>query len=517
VFTGNISDRLHRRVVPSQLTTSNPDHGFWQDIDLCTPVPRHGLLGSIFSHAALLALLYAISIWPTARLVDSFSRRPLDAYTLSPYLPELHGAPAHPHIRGKSDPVLARQEILSLPANPDNLRQTVVTPPKVELKQDLALPNLVAFGNTPPLQPLAASERATSSLHLPKGMPTPDVVAPAADTAALHSIRRLHGFQPQVVEPSPDVTAANSRPALPALQPKVVEPVPDLGHLSHGSSTNLARLAPRVAAPVIPDAPQIADAQHSSAQFIVLNLHPAEVHAPVEVPSGNRRGAFAASPIGHPQATGTPGADEAIAGDGAAAPQAPFNAPAGINVAAVAAPTTPAPDAPQAATAASDLAALHAAPSPSIPPHQPLARESNEQRTELENRIFAGRRSYTLSVNMPNLNAATGSWIIHFAERDAGPLAIPIAAPEVLSKFDPAYPGDLIHDGVQGTVVLTAIIHADGSVGDIAIVKSLDPRLDQNAAEAFSRWLFRPAIKNGQKIDLEAVVTVPFHAKTGGF
>jgi TonB family protein len=144
-----------------------------------------------------------------------------------------------------------------------------------------------------------------------------------------------------------------------------------------------------------------------------------------------------------------------------------------------------------------------------------MAGESTGQRTALENRIFGERRSYQLSVNMPNLNGPIGSWIIHFAERNASPPVpgedpVSIAAPEVLSKSDPAYPDDLIEDGVQGTVVLTATIRADGSVGEIAIVKNLNPRLDRNAAEAFSNWVFRPALKDGQTIDIEAVVTVPF-------
>jgi protein TonB len=72
-------------------------------------------------------------------------------------------------------------------------------------------------------------------------------------------------------------------------------------------------------------------------------------------------------------------------------------------------------------------------------------------------------------------------------------------------------------DGVQGTVVLTAIIRADGSVSDIAVAKSLNPRLDQNAVQALSHWLFRPALKNGQAIDLEAVITVPFQRKASAF
>jgi protein TonB len=102
-------------------------------------------------------------------------------------------------------------------------------------------------------------------------------------------------------------------------------------------------------------------------------------------------------------------------------------------------------------------------------------------------------------------------------ERNPGAEHSPIAAPEVLSKFDPAYPGELMKDGVQGTVILTAIIRSDGSVGNIAVAKSLDPQLDRNAVEALSHWLFRPALKDGQAIDLEAVITVPFRLKGVGY
>jgi TonB family protein len=207
---------------------------------------------------------------------------------------------------------------------------------------------------------------------------------------------------------------------------------------------------------------------------------------------------------------------------GARKSNGPVNAPAGISVASP--PATPAsvPDAPAKAEPADPnerakfMAAMHP-PLTSIPPRQPLAHESKGPRSELENRIFAGRRSYTLSVNMPNLNTATGSWIIHFVEREPNTAQSPVAAPEVVSKSDPAYPGELIQDGVQGTVILRAIIRADGSVGDISVVQSLNPRLDQNAMQALSRWLFRPALKNGQAIDLEAVITVPFRAHATSF
>ncbi len=516
VFAGNLADRLRGRVVPGLVTTSAPDHGFWHGVDLRTPFPRRGFLDSVLAHAALLGLLYAISIWPQSsiHLADPLSRRTLHSYAISPYLPELHGAPTHPRASGKPDPVLAKQEILSLPETPDNLHQTIVAPPKIKLRQDLDLPNIVAYQTTVPVQPLTASERDSAKLRLPNFMP--EVIRPAVDSNALRSRSKLPAFEPQVVEPAPEVAQGNLRHALPAFEPKVVEPAPDLGHVSRGSSAALAHLDPRIAEP-IPETPHLPEAERLAGQIIALTLHPADVHGPVQVPSGNRQGAFAASPAGRAEASGAPGAGLAP-GAGAHESKAPVNAPAGISVAA--APTPDSPVANKAAPADPDvrakfMAAMH--PPATIPTRQPMARESAGPRTDLENRLFSGRRSYTLSVNMPNLNAATGSWIIHFAERDGNrDPGSPIAAPEVVSKFDPAYPGDLIQDGVQGTVVLTATIRADGSVGDIAVAKSLDPRLDQNASEALSRWLFRPALKDGRAIDLEAVIAVPFHSKAAG-
>lgn len=530
VFAGNVIDYVLRRVVPGFVTTSAPDHGFWRNIDVRTPFPRRGLFDSVLAHTLLLGLLYAISMWPNpaAHLVSPLSRRTLNGYTVSEYLPELHGAQTRSRPSGKHDPVLAKQEILSLPQTPDNLRQTIIVPPKLKLAHDVDLPNVVAYQPAAPLQPLAAS----ASPRLPAFMP--DVVRPAAETGSLRSRSRLPAFEPNVVEPSPNVVAqANPRLTIPSLQPNVVEPAPDLGNVSHGSSANHTRLSPSIAE-LVPPPPQVGDTkQGHSGQIIALSVHPAEVHGPVELPGGNRQGSFAASPNGRADATGTPGAD-ASAGTSARESKAPVNAPAGISVssaappsAAVASPNVPTPKAgaADANLRAKLMAAMRPPSISSIPSRQPVARESTGPRSELENRIFAGRRSYTLSVNMPNLNSATGSWIIHFVERapqraqvrEPGSARSPIAAPEVVRKSDPAYPGELANERSQGAVILTAIIRADGSVSDIAVVKSLDPRLDQNATQALSQWLFRPAIKDGQAIDLEAVITVPFRSKATQF
>jgi protein TonB len=115
-----------------------------------------------------------------------------------------------------------------------------------------------------------------------------------------------------------------------------------------------------------------------------------------------------------------------------------------------------------------------------------------------------------MTLNVPNLNSAGGSWVMHFAElRDAekqGELVAPVATQEV----DPGYPLELMRQQVQGTVILSAVIHTNGSVSDVKILRGVDDRLDQYASAALSRWRFRPATKNGDPVALQTVVMIPF-------
>ena len=90
-------------------------------------------------------------------------------------------------------------------------------------------------------------------------------------------------------------------------------------------------------------------------------------------------------------------------------------------------------------------------------------------------------------------------------------------APVATTKVDPAYPPDLLRDRVEGTVVLYAIIHADGTISDIRVLSGVDERLNANAVKALGRWKFTPGSKHGEAIDLEAVVQIPFRATRSPF
>ena len=131
--------------------------------------------------------------------------------------------------------------------------------------------------------------------------------------------------------------------------------------------------------------------------------------------------------------------------------------------------------------------------------------------------VFASKKVYTLLVNMPNLNSATGSWILNFSELRSSGSAPHVASadltgPSPIKKSDPRYPTELINEHVEGEVVLYAVIRADGSVDSVELVRGLDEQLDNNAMEALTQWRFKPATRQGTPIDLEAIVHIPFHA-----
>ena len=109
--------------------------------------------------------------------------------------------------------------------------------------------------------------------------------------------------------------------------------------------------------------------------------------------------------------------------------------------------------------------------------------------------------------------------------RATGPRAIPPTAGEtpkptprgesrnaqILSQPRPAYPSDARDDGVEGTVVLTVSIDAQGHVTSAKVAQSSgDRRLDRSAAEAVGRWTYAPSLKDGLPVASSVRVRVEF-------
>jgi TonB family protein len=138
---------------------------------------------------------------------------------------------------------------------------------------------------------------------------------------------------------------------------------------------------------------------------------------------------------------------------------------------------------------------------------------SDDTITDVDRKVFGGKRVYGRTLNMPNLNSSTGSWVIKFAELDGGRKEGELLEPVATEKSDPGYPLELIRANVHGMVTLYAVIHADGKVGDIRVLNSPDERLDPYAAKALARWKFVPAERAGKPVALEAVVVIPFRVR----
>lgn len=542
-FFRNLRDLVWQRQQPPLRVVSRPG-AFWDDVFVVAPLPWGRFAQSAVGHAALIAMLWGASaLWPqgTRVMVPAvFHSSDVVYYSAPEYLQPLDTGGAKARLPQKADPAYAPQPVISVPPEPDNRRQTIVTPPKIKLDHDVPLPNVVAWGPAQPAVPLAATGRATD-LRLPEMTttvvaPPPEVrenrrdaaptmtetaVALSPDMKTARSNRDVHMPEPAVVEPPPSMETASIRRVgdINIGHTQVVAPAPQLPVGEQRAVSTLAQGSLGGASPaVVPPPPSVPGRGASSAggRMIALSVNPAAPSASVEVPAGNRRGTFAATPEGKRGATGAP----EIAGGGKAAnePSGRTSAnntngiPPGLFVGA--GPKSEGSIAVAgAARAGSSADPASGGPSRSSASRRVASEMSPDGQTEAERKVFAGRRSYAMTLSVPNLNSAGGSWVMHFVEQKESEKQGELVAPVATRTADPGYPLELMRQNVRGTVVLSAVINADGSVGDVQVLNSIDDRLDEYASSALSRWRFLPALKNGNPVALQAVVMIPFRPR----
>lgn len=86
----------------------------------------------------------------------------------------------------------------------------------------------------------------------------------------------------------------------------------------------------------------------------------------------------------------------------------------------------------------------------------------------------------------------------------------------LLRKVQPDYPEYARDAGIQGTVVLDAIITPDGKVESVKYLSG-PPILVRAAEDAVRQWLFKPTLLNGQPVSVETIIKVIFTlAGSGG-
>jgi protein TonB len=81
--------------------------------------------------------------------------------------------------------------------------------------------------------------------------------------------------------------------------------------------------------------------------------------------------------------------------------------------------------------------------------------------------------------------------------------------PEAITKPPPAYPDLAREAGVDGTVMVQALVGKDGHVKDTRIVKSI-AMLDEAAVAAVKQWIFKPALSNNKPVAVWVAVPIRF-------
>ena len=79
-----------------------------------------------------------------------------------------------------------------------------------------------------------------------------------------------------------------------------------------------------------------------------------------------------------------------------------------------------------------------------------------------------------------------------------------------ISDVAPSYPVDAKQAGVQGLVVLAAVIGKVGDVQSLKVLNSPSPVLSQAAVDAVKQWKYRPFMLNGTPVEVDTQITVNF-------
>jgi TonB family protein len=527
VFVQNVRDLFFQRhFVPLRLESTPA--AFWPDVFVERSIPWRRFLESGGYHVFAIILIWAgshfLALQPRVTAAPTFTHADVVYYTPSEYLPLLDTRRPDESRARKADPEISAQPIISVPREADNRAQTIVTAPNVRLRHDVPLPNTIAWTDKPRMPIAPAPVVLASEVSRLAPQVEHSVIAPPPALPDEATQKSMQAPQAAVIAPPPALDASSNRRLgqMDIAHSAVIAPAPELAvdaqRAVSGRAVNVRGHSAQVIAP--PPSVGTSGGSRGGAAIIALNLHPA-VGAPPVPAEGNRRGTFAATPEGHHGASGAAGSatgDNSGANGSGASNKTATNLPSGLYVGKTPNVESSVTGDPGPSTSRRNLVnpnLIANARSPRIS----RTSEIDPKISEAERAVFAGRKIYSLSLNMPNLNSGGGSWIIHFAALKAdstpanpsGELAsTELSSPVATSKVDPAYPLELMKQNVSGTVILHAVILADGTVGMVRVLRSVDDRLDQFAKEAIAKWQFQPATKNGAPVAVEATFWIPF-------
>lgn len=145
-----------------------------------------------------------------------------------------------------------------------------------------------------------------------------------------------------------------------------------------------------------------------------------------------------------------------------------------------------------------------APPAAAIPVPVPDAQAPEEQTIMTQEEI---------STSTPGVSEEVGSSMVVQPSEDAlpgfGEYVYVEELPEAITQVKPIYPDLAREAGVDGKVVVQALVGKDGKVKDVRVVKSI-PMLDEAAKVAVRKWIFKPALSNNKPVAVWVGVPVNF-------
>lgn len=85
-----------------------------------------------------------------------------------------------------------------------------------------------------------------------------------------------------------------------------------------------------------------------------------------------------------------------------------------------------------------------------------------------------------------------------------------VTAPKLVKHVEPEFSAQARKDKIDGLVMLSLVVGADGFPYDIKVVRAAGHGLDEKAIEAVSQWRFEPGAKDGEPVPVEIRVEVNF-------
>jgi periplasmic protein TonB len=87
-----------------------------------------------------------------------------------------------------------------------------------------------------------------------------------------------------------------------------------------------------------------------------------------------------------------------------------------------------------------------------------------------------------------------------------------VTMPRPLRQVRPGYTAAAQRAGIEGTIILRGIVDTNGTISNLEVVQSLDPRygLDLAALRAVEQWRFAPGERDGQPVRVLVRITLNF-------